>query len=206
MFVRLKRRLRVTSDREDRPIHFYVDGPNIDSTLGTGILHRIPRAEERPDWEHIRSVVMTRHNSEYDCFVLNGDRFTVGVAPLYRALLHMGYDVHAPRHEEWCQQENGDPVDEYIRHQIVQTVGRVREGELRGIMLASHDGGYAGALSQVLGAGGTVGVVGFKEWMSPALIDLRNAGAHLFDLEHDFYAFKVNLGRPVMVEPRRGFM
>jgi hypothetical protein len=61
--------------------------------------------------------------------------------------------------------------------------------------LFAHDGGYARCLQRILDLGGKVRVIGFREWIAPALLQLRVAGAEVVDLEHEVGAFKVPLPR-----------
>lgn len=176
--------------------HLFIDGPNIDATLGNSILGHKPMPRERPRWNLVLAAAQAHHGVEQPCFVLNGDKFDFLRAPFYRALKLMRYDVATPMTREWCDHEGQDPVDEFIKYQIEDLAPLVETGEVEGVLIASHDHGFAPALRMILAAGGFVRVVGFKEWMAPALVELESEGAVLLDLEHDFCAFNVNLDRP----------
>ena len=180
----------------DRTAHFFIDGPNIDATLGTEILERKPQPAERPRWDRVRDVAHAHYQVGRLCFVLNGDTFDYQRSPFYRALKHMGYNVATPSSEDWCKAEGDDPVDEFIKGQLQRLVPLVKKGEVAGVLIATHDHGYAAALGEILAGGGYVYVVGFKELMAPAIVDLRDKGAVLLDLQHDFCAFDAGPDRP----------
>jgi hypothetical protein len=128
--------------------------------------------------------------------VLNGDKFDDQRTPFYRFLRLTGFEVATPKKADWCESDLQDPVDEFAKHQIGLMAEPIQRGQVGGVLLASHDGGYAAALDGILAIGGYVGIVGFREWLAPELVKLKDRGAILLDLESDFAAFDGRLHRP----------
>lgn len=185
-------------DNDSARTLLFVDGPNIDATLGNGVLGRKPRPHERPRWDRVLQFAETKLGVDEPWFVLNGDRFGLEATPFYRCLKHIGYYVATPNRGEWCNQETDDPVDEWIKNRLEGALARVVKGEASGVVLLTHDGGFAPALRPVLDAGGSVTIVAFWEWLAPELAALRSGGAVLLDLERDAGAFDVALDRPTV--------
>ncbi|MCH7839489.1 MAG: glycosyltransferase family 9 protein [Planctomycetes bacterium] len=92
--------------------------------------------------------------------------------------------------------EGADPVDEFIKDTIHDSLPDVRSGRVSNVVVVSHDHGYAPVLREVLAAGGSVTVIGFREWLHPHLAGLEAKGAAILDLEYDLEAFDVRLPRP----------
>lgn len=176
----------------------FVDGPNIDATLGNGVLGRKPAPHERARWNRVIQIARSTLDVGESWFVLNGDNFGLDRTSFYRCLKHIGYKVATPMRSEWCQNDGDDPVDEWIKHHIVCAAPKVGRGEVSGVVVLTHDGGFATALKGILDAGGSVTIVGFLEWLAPELTVLRTDGAVLLDLEHDVGAFDVRLNRPAV--------
>lgn len=175
----------------------FIDGPNIDANLGMHVLGHKPGPAERPRWERFLAVARLRLGVKEPYFVLNGDRFCDRVAPFYRALKSIGFRVSVPRSDEGVGALH-DPVDCYILERLVVCRDAVSAGGLSGVVLVSHDGGYAPALQHILTAGGAVYIVGFREWIAPELIALRARGARILDLERNFDCFDCRLDRPLI--------
>jgi uncharacterized LabA/DUF88 family protein len=80
--------------------------------------------------------------------------------------------------------------------QLACVLDKIRLREVSGVVVFTHDGGFAPALKAILDAGGSVTIIGFLEWMAPSLVDLRDCGAAMLDLEHDVGGFDRQLDRP----------
>lgn len=171
--------------------HLFVDGPNIDAVLGKNVLERKPGACERPRWDRVNEVV----GAAKSCFVLNGAKFTPDVTPFYRALKLMGYEAAVAGTKGSLPGTGVDPVDEFIKDRLSAITGE----EDVAVAIATHDHGYAPALKAILEAGGSVTIIGFLEFLAPALMELRKHGAVLLDLEHDIGAFACSLDRPSVI-------
>lgn len=183
----------ISASPEDRPelrATVFVDGPNIDMTLGQ-VLQRRPRPDERPRWDKIRDDLRRLLQAE-DCrFYFNGDHFSRQQMPLYRFLRTAGWNPRTPRSED---EEVGDPVDSAIQAEISQLIANPEFLSTGHIVLVSHDGDFAPVLRDARSAGVPVTIVGFGEWMSPALLDVE--GAEILDLERHLRAFDQRLDRP----------
>jgi uncharacterized protein len=165
----------------------FVDGPNIDMVLGD-ILGRQPRAEDRPRWDRVLKFCRTSLRCNVCEFVFNGNKFDGSSCfALYRALHGMGWSAKCPR------DATTDPVDGYICHRV-HFYEQFRDGVH--IVLLSHDHGYAPYLRNIMKCGGHVTIIGFREWLAPALLALESAGAEFLDLEYDVRAFLLSLNRP----------
>src|SRR3954452_10050098 len=74
----------------ERMTYLLVDGENIDATLGSSILGRRPRPEERPRWDRLLQFLRERFGAEpAGLFFLAGD----GELPMtfVQALISIGY-------------------------------------------------------------------------------------------------------------------
>ncbi|GAA4399414.1 NYN domain-containing protein [Fodinibacter luteus] len=166
-----------------RTTYLLVDGENIDATLGTSILGRRPRPEERPRWE--RLLQFTR--DQWDQPVV-GLFFLAANTELpmtfVQALLAIGYKPiplsGAPGQKV---------VDIAIQRTLVE-IGR-READ---VLLVSNDGDFVGQVGDLLD-GRRVGVAGFVEFRNNAFAQLAERGLESFDLEYDVRAFNEQLPR-----------
>ncbi len=181
----------------------FIDGPNIDCVLGKCVLGRQPSSIERPRWDRVLQTCRAWFGASRVRFVLNPVHFaeqTDQVSPFYRFLVTTGYEV-PPANSFGAYPPNADPVDEFIKHGILASLAESTSGSAVGIVLFTHDHGYAPVLTTVLEAGGRVWLVGFREWFHPVLVQLESRGATILDLEYDLEAFNVKLPRPF--QPRR---
>ncbi len=178
--------------------HLFVDGPNLDATLGKGVLDRKPSPQERPRWDRAAQVARSRYGMQRAEFVLNGDRFSEGLgsAAFYRFLKSNKLNPMTPKREDWCTEADEDPVDEFIKRRLSDCARLIASDQLDGVLIVTHDQGYSTHLGELLEMGGSVGIVCFVEWLAPALVELRNRGALILDLERDFGAFDHRLDRP----------
>lgn len=166
-----------------------IDGPNIDGVLGQ-IVRSKPNGSVRPRWDHVCHTLAVRLGCARAEFVMNGTiPLTEGSLAFCRFLHSNRIEVARPVRSTVDQ---SDPVDAYIIDQIAAT----KAGNL---VLLSHDHGYAAALSHALSRGIAVTVVGFKEWLSPALVRLAGHGANILDLETDLNGFRQRLHRTFRV-------
>ena len=172
-----------------------VDGETIDATLGGSLLGRRPAPEERPRWDRVRQhAERVWDQPARGLFFLNGTSHVP--MPFVQALTAM---------ELRPVLLSGPPevkvVDVAIQRTLEALAQRPGGGD---VMLVSHDGDFAEALSTVIAADPErrVGLFGFRELMSTHLVDLP--GIELFDLEDDVGAFQVALPR-VRVIPIEAF-
>lgn len=166
-----------------RTTHVLVDGENLDATLGTSILGRRPRPEERPRWERLLQFVEQRWGQPTNgLFFLAAN--TELPMPFVQALLAIGY-----RPVPLSGGPNEKVVDIAIQRTLVELARRDDD-----VVLVSNDGDFVEQVSDVLD-GRRVGLVGFKEFRSSAFVQLVERGLEFFDLEHDVRAFNERLPR-----------
>lgn len=170
---------------EPRSTYVLVDGENIDATLGVSILQRRPSPEDRPRWERILTATQDRWGGVVKgVFFLVVHRDAVVPMPFVQALMAIGYRVVLLAEE----------VDvKVVDVAITRTLEAVRE-RAADVMLVSNDGDFVEGLRALLGTR-RVGIAGFTEFRSGQLSSLVEAGAEVFDLEHDFGAFNARLPR-----------
>ena len=171
-----------------------VDGENIDATLGGSLLGRRPAPEERPRWDrvldHARAVW---EQPARGLFFLNGT--THVPMPFVQAVVAVGFRPVLL---------SGPGDVKVVDVAIEQTLGALAQRDGGDVLLASHDGDFAPALTALVGNGGRrVGLLGFRELMSTALTELVPRGLELFDLEDDVGAFTVSLPRVRVVPIER---
>ena len=170
------------SDAE-RTTYLLIDGENIDATLGTSILGRRPRPEERPRWERLLDFASDRWGQPaVGLFFLAANNELP--MSFVQALLAMGYRP-IPL--------SGGPGDKVVDIAIQRTLGALR-GREADVLLVSNDGDFAGQMSDVLD-GRRAGVIGFREFRSTAFAELADRGLEYFDLEFDVAAFNAPLPR-----------
>ncbi|MBI5160868.1 MAG: NYN domain-containing protein [Micrococcales bacterium] len=168
-------------DRE-RAIRILIDGENIDATLGSSILGRRPRPEERPRWDRLLAFATGVWGGRaHGVFFLNA---SAGMPmPFVQALLAMEFRV-VPL--------SGRPDQKVVDIAIQRTLRALRERE-DDIMLVSHDGDFVDDLSASAHEGRRVGIVAFAEFRNARLAAIP--GIELFDLEHDAQVFDAPLDR-----------
>lgn len=163
--------------------HLLVDGENIDATLGNTILGRRPSSEERPRWDAVRNFVASRWEAEPNAlFYLNASSGNLPMS-FVQALVAMRYRV-IPL--------SGAPGEKVVDLAILATLHALSERP-GNVLLASHDGDFAGPLNALLGDDRRIGVIGFREYMSGAFRE--DDRIELLDLEEDARAFTVPLPR-----------
>ncbi|HWJ66633.1 MAG TPA: NYN domain-containing protein [Nocardioides sp.] len=166
-----------------RTTHVLIDGENIDATLGTSILGRRPRPEERPRWERLLQFVERQWGQP-----TNGLFFLQANAELpmsfVQALLAMGFRP-IPL--------SGGPGQKVVDIAIQRTLAELAKREAD-VVLVSNDGDFVEDVGGLLD-GRRVGLVGFAEFRNAAFADLTTRGLEFFDLEYDVHAFNERLPR-----------
>ena len=163
-----------------------IDGENIDATLGASVLGRRPAPEERPRWDRLRDYARAVWDQPVrGLFFLNA----TNAVPMsfVQALTALDFQPVLL---------SGPSDVKVVDTAIQRTLEALAERGHGDVLLASHDGDFAGAIAPLLGdPGRRVGVLAFRELLSTALADLAAAGLEVFDLEDDVGAFTVTLPR-----------
>jgi putative heme uptake system protein len=169
----------------DAPTYLLVDGENLDTTLGSGILKHKPAPEERPRWERVVTFAEQQWGRPVTAlFFINASSGSMPM-PFIQALLAM--DIRPiPL--------SGPPSVKVVDEGIQRTLEAIaaRDGD---VLLGSHDGDFLPQVSALLEAGRRVGVLGFREFVSAAYTELTGAGLEIFDLEADAGCFNRPLPR-----------
>jgi uncharacterized protein len=173
--------------------YLLVDGENIDATLGIHVLGHRPLPEERPRWERIREFAGAVWDAPLKpLFFLNASS---GQMPMtfVQALLALDYRP-IPL--------SGSSNEKVVDLGIIRMLEAIAEAPSGDVILASHDGDFAPALSRLLDDGRRVGVLGLTEFVSTELTALD--GLSVFDLEDSVGAFTAPLPR-VRIIPLEAF-
>ena len=166
-----------------RTTYVLVDGENIDATLGTSILGRRPRPEERPRWERLLQFARERWEQQaVGLFFLAAN--TELPMTFVQALLAIGYRP-VPL--------SGAPGEKVVDIAIQRTLAELRRREAD-VLLVSNDGDFVDQVGDLLD-GRRVGVIGFVEFRNHAFVQLAEQGLETFDLEYDVLAFNEKLPR-----------
>ena len=166
-----------------RTTYVLVDGENIDATLGTSILGRRPRPEERPRWERLLQFARERWEQQaVGLFFLAAN--TELPMTFVQALLAIGYRP-VPL--------SGAPGEKVVDIAIQRTLAELRRRE-SDVLLVSNDGDFVDQVGDLLD-GRRVGVIGFVEFRNHAFVQLAEQGLETFDLEYDVLAFNEKLPR-----------
>jgi len=166
-----------------RTTYLLVDGENIDATLGTSILGRRPRPEERPRWERLLQFARDRwEQPATGLFFLAAN--TELPMTFVQALLAIGYRP-VPL--------SGGPGEKVVDIAIQRTLVELRSREAD-VLLVSNDGDFVEQVEDLLD-GRRVGVVGFSEFRNHAFSELAERGLETLDLEYDVLAFNERLPR-----------
>ena len=166
----------------ERMTYLLVDGENIDATLGTSILGRRPRPEERPRWD--RLIAFARDAWEQDVrglFFLNAS--TTMPMSFIQALNALGFQP-VPL--------SGDSDVKVVDVAIQRTLRAIKDRDAD-VMLVSHDGDFVDQVSALCDGSRQVGVIGFTEFVNSQFRNLP--GLRIFDLEYDLGAFNTPLPR-----------
>jgi uncharacterized protein len=168
---------------ESRTTYVLIDGENIDATLGTSILGRRPRPEERPRWERLLQFARERWDQP-----ATGLFFLAANSELpmtfVQALLAIGYRP-VPL--------SGAPGEKVVDIAIQRTIEALKARDAD-VMLVSHDSDFVPQLGDLCD-GRKLGLIGFLEFRSKAFVELESRGLEFFDLEYDVDAFTARLPR-----------
>jgi uncharacterized protein len=168
---------------EGRTTYVLVDGENIDATLGTSILGRRPRPDERPRWERLLQFADERWGQpSVGLFFLAAN--TELPMTFVQALLAIGYRP-IPL--------SGSAGEKVVDIAIQRTLAELRTRDAD-VLLVSNDGDFADHVGALLD-GRRVGVVGFGEFRNTAFAQLADRGLESLDLEYDVQAFNERLPR-----------
>lgn len=168
---------------EPRATYVLVDGENIDATLGTSILGRRPRPEERPRWERLLQFAEERWKQPATGLFFLAANNELPMA-FVQALLAMGYRPIAL---------SGRAGEKVVDIAIQRTLVELRRREAD-VVLVSNDGDFVEQVHELLD-GRRVGIVGFVEFRNLAFSELEVHGLQSFDLEYDVHAFNERLPR-----------
>jgi putative heme uptake system protein len=178
-------------ERRQGPATTYVlvDGENIDATLGTNILGRRPRPEERPRWDRLLQFARDRYGAEPTGLFFLAANNELPMA-FVQALLSMGYRP-IPL--------SGAPSEKVVDIAIQRTLAALTD---RGddVVLVSNDGDFVEGVSNLLDGSRRVGVVGFTEFRNHEFASLVSRGLEVIDLEYDVQAFTERLPRIRIIE------
>ena len=167
----------------ERTTYVLIDGENIDATLGTSILGRRPRPEERPRWERLLQFSRERWGQQaIGLFFLAAN--TELPMTFVQALLAIGYRP-VPL--------SGGPGEKVVDIAIQRTLAELRRREAD-VLLVSNDGDFVEDMEGLLD-GRRLGVIGFTEFRNHAFATLVRRGLEVFDLEYDAQVFTERLPR-----------
>lgn len=171
------------TEEDVRQTYVLIDGENIDATLGTSILGRRPRPDERPRWDRLRQFAenLWGQPSRGLFFLAANEGLPM---PFVQALLALGYRP-VP-----LSGGSGEKVVDIAIQRTLTELSR-REGD---VLLVSNDGDFVEEMAALLD-GRRVGVIGFTEFRNHAFTELVERGLELFDLEYDVRAFRERLPR-----------
>lgn len=162
--------------------YLLVDGENIDWALG-GILDHKPEPHQRPRWQRLVEFAEAEWGAPVRAlFFINASRgYPIAFV---QALMAMGY-----RPVLLSGDADEKVVDIGVQRTLDEIVNRVGD-----VVLASHDGDFAGHLAPLVAdPERRVALMGFDELVSSSLRELD--GLEILDLEHDVEAFEITLPR-----------
>jgi uncharacterized protein len=166
-----------------RTTYLLVDGENIDATLGTSILGRRPRPEERPRWERLLQFARDEWGQPAQGLFFLAANTDLPMT-FVQALLAIGYRP-IPL--------SGAPGQKVVDIAIQRTLVELQSREAD-VVLVSNDGDFVEQVGELLD-GRRVGLVGFLEFRNHAFSQLTELGLETFDLEYDVQAFNERLPR-----------
>ena len=167
-----------------RTTYLLVDGENIDATLGTSILGRRPKSEERPRWDRLLQFARDRFAQDAAGLFFLAANTDLPMS-FVQALLSMGYrpvPLSGASHEK--------VVDIAIQRTLAALVDRDDD-----VLLVSNDGDFVEGVENLLDGRRRVGVVGFTEFRNNEFSRLVGRGLQHIDLEYDVEAFTTRLPR-----------
>ncbi len=168
---------------DTRTTYVLIDGENIDATLGTSILGRRPRPEERPRWERLLQFARERWDQPAQGLFFLAANSELPMT-FVQALLAIGYRP-IPL--------SGGPGEKVVDIAIQRTLVELRRREAD-VMLVSNDGDFVEQVGDLLD-GRRVGVLGIVDCRNSAFLPLVERWLESFDLEYDVQAFNERLPR-----------
>lgn len=172
------------TEPDGRTTYLLVDGENIDGTLWNSILHRKPEPSDRPRWDRLRRYAEELWGQPVRAlFYINATRGTPG--GFVQALKSMGFEPVLLQ---------GNPGQKVVDLAIQKTLESLVSRDDDAI-LAAHDSDYAPQIENLLTAPRRVAVIGFLEFISTELTQLRDQGLETLDLEDDAGCFESDLPR-----------
>jgi putative heme uptake system protein len=167
----------------ERTTYVLVDGENIDATLGSSILQRRPKPEERPRWDRVLEFAREQFGQPaIGLFFLAANNDLP--MSFVQALLALDY-----RPIPLSGGATDKVVDMAIQRTLTELTGREAD-----VILISNDGDFVPQVEELLD-GRRVGVAGFIEFRNSAFGTMRENGLEFFDLEYDVHAFRERLPR-----------
>ncbi|WP_395659420.1 NYN domain-containing protein [Nocardioides sp.] len=170
-------------DEAPRTTYILVDGENIDATLGTSILGRRPRPDERPRWERLLQFARETWDQPATGLFFLAANNELPMA-FVQALLAIGYRPVAL---------SGAAGEKVVDIAIQRTLAEIRRRDAD-VLLVSNDGDFVEQVGELLD-GRRVGVIGFVEFRNHGFVELVDDGLEMFDLEYDVRAFNESLPR-----------
>lgn len=169
----------------ERVTYLVLDGENLDATLGVSVLGHRPAPEERPRWERVLAYCEQVWDQPVKAlFFLNASSGNLPM-PFIQALMAMGL-----RPIPLSGPPGMKVVDVGIQRMLAAITGREAD-----VVLGSHDGDFLPQVTELLGAGRRVALLGFNEYVNSGYTVLHASGLQVFDLEHDAKAFNQPLPR-----------
>jgi uncharacterized protein len=171
------------SEETERTTYVLVDGENIDATLGTSILGRRPRPEERPRWDRLLQFArdLWQQPTTGLFFLAANNELPMSFVQALIALDYRPVPLSGP------------PTEKIVDIAIQRTLDALRDRD-GDVLLVSNDGDFVDQTGRLLD-GRRVGVVGFTEFRNSAFTPLTQLGLDTFDLEYDVQAFRERLPR-----------
>ncbi|MDN4477375.1 NYN domain-containing protein [Demequina lignilytica] len=166
-----------------RLTYVLVDGENIDATLGTSILGRRPKPEERPRWERVLRHIEQRWGQPAQGLFFLAANNELPMT-FVQALLAIGFRP-VPL--------SGSAGEKVVDIAIQRTLDALAERDAD-VLLVSNDGDFVDHVDELLD-GRRVGVAGFVEFRNNGFIQLQSQGLEFFDMEYDIHAFNEPLPR-----------
>ena len=165
----------------ERMTYLLVDGENIDATLGTSILGRRPRPEERPRWDRLLEWAERAFDQD-----VSGLFF---LAATHRAA-HAASSRPCSRSASSRSRSAARARSSTSPSSAPPRRSSHREAD---VVLVSHDGDFVDQVSALCDGSRQVGVIGFTEFVNSQFRNLP--GLRIFDLEYDLGAFNSPLPR-----------
>jgi uncharacterized protein len=168
---------------DGRTTYVLVDGENIDATLGTSILGRRPRPDERPRWDRLLQFARDEWGQPATglFYLAANNELPMSFVQALLALDYRPVPLSGPPTEKI--------VDIAIQRTLTALVDRDAD-----VLLVSNDGDFVDEVTALLD-GRRVGVAGFTEFRNSLFNPLAERGLEMFDLEYDVRAFRERLPR-----------